>query len=96
MEAILSKHVGLLGMRARDKVTGVEGIVESVCFDLYGCVQVALRPTAKDGEIKSGHWLDIQRLVLVDHSRVMPLPSFANLATPEGVHTHGPAEKPVR
>jgi hypothetical protein len=93
---ILKKHVSLLGLKVRDKVTGFEGVVESVSFDLYGCVQAVVKPAAKDGEIKDGRWHDIQRLEVIDSGRVMPVPSFASLATPEGVHTHGPAEKPVR
>ena len=95
---ILTKHVDMLGLRARDKVTGLEGVIESVSFDLYGCVQVALRPPmTKEGDLKDGRWFDIQRVVAIDGGqRVMPVPSFKSLATPEGVHRHGPADKPLR
>jgi len=98
---ILREHVDILGRQVRDRVTGFEGVAASVSFDLYGCVQVVVTPKAKDGETKSGVWLDIQRLEITDPTRVMPVPSFELLATrPEPasppVHTHGPAEKPAR
>ena len=94
---ILRKHIDIMGLIVRDKVTGFEGVAESVSFDLYGCVQVVVKPPlTKDGEIKDGRWFDIQRLDITGRSRVMPVPAFGVLATPEGVHTHGPAEKPVR
>lgn len=93
---ILRKHLDIMGLKVRDKVTGFEGITESVSFDLYGCVQVVVKPPSKDGEMKDGRWFDIQRLVIVDSTRVMPVPAFEGLVTPEGVHKHGPAEKPVR
>lgn len=93
---ILNKHVNILGVKVRDKVTGFEGVAESVSFDLYGCVQVAVRPAVKDDDLKEGRWFDVQRLTVESTDRVMPVPSFAALATPEGVHQHGPAEKPRR
>jgi hypothetical protein len=93
---ILSRHVEILGKKVRCKVTGFEGVASSVCFDLYGCVQVAVSPPIKDGDIKDGRWFDIQRLDIVTAERVMPVPSFESLLTADGVHAHGPAEKPVR
>lgn len=94
---ILKKHVDMLGLRVRDKVTGFTGIVESIGFDLYGCVQAIVKPVADEkGDVKDGRWHDIQRLVVVDEQRVMPVPSFDHFATLEGVHQKGPAEKPIR
>lgn len=91
---ILRQHVGILGMKVRDRVSGFEGVVESVSFDLYGCVQTVVKPPAKDGDAKDGRWFDIQRLEVTDATRVMPVPAFAALANAEGEHQHGPAEKP--
>lgn len=91
---ILKKHVDLLGFKVRDKVTGFEGVVSTVSFDLYGCIQVIVTPPAKEGETKESKWFDIQRLVVTDSARVMPVPSFEALATAEGVHEKGPSEKP--
>ena len=51
------KPMELLGFRAEDRVTGFKGVVTSVSFDLYGCIQVALNPGMnKDGKLEDGHW----------------------------------------
>lgn len=90
---ILERHLQVLGHHVRDKVTGLEGVAETVSFDLYGCVQVIIRPVAKESKVEEGRWMDIQRLVVTSEERVMPIPAFAALATPEGVHEKGPADK---
>lgn len=95
-------HIDMMGKKARDKITGFTGIVASVSFDLYGCIQAVLSPPLdKDGKPVDGRWFDIHRLEVVDHTRVMPVPQFAQPlekaqygATPTQ-HTHGPTEKPV-
>jgi hypothetical protein len=58
---MITETIDLLGCKGKDKVTGYEGIISSVSFDLYGCVQLALTPPAKKGEteLKHGHWFDI-------------------------------------
>ena len=82
-------QIDLLGYRAKDKITGFSGVVSSVCFDLYGCIQVALSPPANDkGEIPEGRWFDVARIE-ISHERVMSPPS--RWATDKG-----PAEKPAR
>ena len=87
------EHVGLLGKTAKDKVTGFSGVVSSVSFDLYGCVQVVLSPPIdKEGKLVEGRWFDINRIDIVNEQRVMPLPTFPRTAQA----VHGPAEKPAR
>jgi len=74
----MNQHLKLLGYRMRDVVTGYEGVVESVSFDLYGCIQAAVRPEMqkdKPTEIPEGRWLDVKRLELV-HGPVMAAPNF--------------------
>lgn len=93
-------HIDIMGKRAKDKVSGFEGIISSVSFDLYGCIQVAISPPVdKDGKLHPGHWLDIHRLEITDHAQVMPVPAFTGKpmfgATPQA-HVHGAAEKPER
>ena len=59
----LQEHVDTLGFKAKDKVTGYKGVVSSVSFDLYGCIQVVLTPPCgKDGKQEDGRWFDIQRI----------------------------------
>ena len=41
----MKQHMKLLGYRVKDVVTGLEGFAESICFDLYGCVQVLVKPS---------------------------------------------------
>lgn len=96
-------HINYLGKKARDSVTGFEGVVTSVSFDLYGCIQAVLSPPlGKDGKMEDGRWFDIHRLEITDDKRVMPVPAFAKptepatFGTTPQAHTHGPAEKPRR
>lgn len=47
-----------LGVKAKDKITGFEGIVTGVASYLTGCNQWLLQPPAKDGAYVEGRWLD--------------------------------------
>ena len=89
------KFVGeLLGMKVRDKVTGAEGVVSSVSFDLFGCIQAVVVPQAdKDGKRQEGDWFDVGRLEITDANRVMPVPDFDAGYPSEG--KKGPAHKPA-
>ncbi len=89
-----NKHIEMLGKTASDRVTGFRGVVTSVSFDLYGCIQAALNPPLdKDGKLVDGRWFDVNRLE-VDQAiaRAMPVPAFAESPA---THAHGPAEKPT-
>lgn len=94
-----------MGHHAIDRVTGFTGIITSMSFDLFGCVQCGVTPPAlkdKDGkqELVPSHWFDTNRLVL-EGDRVMPLtdfPFFAPASTTatkpkERVTVSGPADK---
>lgn len=91
---MIEQSINLLGLKARDKVTGYRGTITSISFDLYGCVQVALTPDAKEGEgkLEHGHWFDVHRLD-VSNTRVMPVPDFKAMATKPEEFSHGPADK---
>jgi hypothetical protein len=80
----------LLGRRAKDVVTGIEGVCDSICFDLYGCIQACIRPDGltDKGEVKPAHWYDVKRLTSVGEL-LMPVPDFSLPET-------GPADKPSR
>lgn len=92
---MIKETIYLLGLRATDKVTGYKGVISSVCFDLYGCVQASLTPPAKEGdqELKHGHWFDVQRLDVELAERVMKVPDFEALAQVPEEFSSGPAEK---
>jgi hypothetical protein len=40
----IEQHLTILGKPVRDRVTKMSGIATSVCFDLYGCIQVCVNP----------------------------------------------------
>jgi hypothetical protein len=77
----IKKHLDMLGMVVEDRVTGFRGVVTSVGFDLYGCIQAIVNPGLdKDGRIGDQHWFDIGRLKLADgedgEEPVMTRPDF--------------------
>ena len=41
---IIKKHLDLLGHKVKDKVSDYTGVVISISFDLYGCIQADVRP----------------------------------------------------
>lgn len=89
-------HLGMLGLRVKDKVTGFKGVVTSVGFDLYGCVQCTVHPGLDEkGEPKDGRWFDSNRLEVLDGARVMPVPAFDYGPAEIARGDKGPAEKPA-
>lgn len=92
---VYEKHIKLLGYKARDKVTGFEGIITSVSFELYGCIQIILTPQAKNNnKVEHGDWFDVTRLKIQSKNPVMDLPAFTSGYIAEG--KKGAAKKPVR
>jgi len=91
---VKESHFDLLGRKVKDKVTGFNGVVVSLSFDLYGCIQAVVAPSANDdGEIKNGHWFDVTRLTIEDNTPVMELPNFSSGYVAEG--KKGCASKPI-
>lgn len=89
----IQKHMALLGHRVEDKVTGFKGVVASISFDLYGCVQAIVNPGLdKDGKLKDQSWLDVARLKVLTKTPVMEVPNFDYGPQAEG--KQGAAEKP--
>lgn len=92
----LNQHINLLGLRVEDRVTGFKGIVASVTFDLYGCIQAIVNPGADDdGKLRESQWFDVSRLSIVDPAPVMERPMFewTDEAVSRGLK--GPAERPT-
>ena len=84
----------LLGKRVTDKVTGFKGVVTTVAFDLYGCIQAIVQPSvSKEGNPVESAWFDVDRLI-VHKKRVMVVPSFEKAM--EGVYGKGPGNKPTK
>lgn len=94
MQIQIQKHLELLGMPCKDKVTGMKGIITSIGFDLYGCVQAIVHPgLSKEGELKETLWFDIGRLEIIGKEPVMDRPNFDYGHIAEG--KKGPSEKPI-
>jgi hypothetical protein len=51
-----------MGVLAKDKVTGFQGIVIGKADYLFGCTQICLTPPVKEQEIKESHWFDEGRI----------------------------------
>ncbi len=89
------EQIELLGHKAKDKVTGFTGVIDSISFDLYGCIQVALKPAEldKEGKIKDSYWFDITRIAITSKKRVIDAPRFDLGYVADG--KKGAAQKPT-
>lgn len=93
MSAIVQENLALLGLRVEDLVSGFKGVVVTMTFDLYGCVQALVHPGVNaDGKMGEREWFDVARLVVVDNRPVMPVPTFAGAAKDP---LKGPESKPA-
>ncbi len=74
----MQNHFNILGHKVRDTVTGATGVVTSISFDLYGCVQAILTQGMKDdGSHKEQYWFDVKRLKVLSKKPVMNAPNFS-------------------
>ena len=89
---INDSHFKLLGFKVKDSVTGFKGVVTTLSFDLYGCIQAIVTPTIDGtGKTQDGQWFDITRLEVKSKKPVMRLPNFNDGYVSEG--NKGCAEK---
>lgn len=88
------KHIDLLGLKCRDRVTGLKGVITCISFDLYGCVQAVVHPGIDEKGMPLGtQWYDVTRLEILDETPVMDVPDFSEGYIAEG--KKGAAEKPM-
>ena len=92
----IKKHFDLLGHKVKDKVSNYSGVVVSVSFDLYGCIQADVRPYETDdkGKPKEGYWFDIARLKVTTKKPLMDVPNFEWGEVAKG--KKGPANLPPK
>lgn len=87
------QHLNLLGYHVRDLVTNYTGVVTSISFDLYGCIQAVVTP-AFDSTVEP-RWFDVNRLIITNGgTRAMQVPNFGSLNVAKG--EQGAAEKPTQ
>ena len=90
----VEKHLQLLGMKVEDRVTSFKGVVTSISFDLYGCIQAIVNPgLSPDGKPGDSLWFDVNRLKVSSPEPVMSPPNFEYGHQAEGLQ--GAAEKPA-
>lgn len=69
-----------LGVTAKDKITGFQGVVTGRCEYISGCDQALLIPKVDEkGSHRDGHWFDVQRLEVIPSE---PTITLDNGATP--------------
>ena|ERR1035437_6233368 len=93
----IATYIMMLGLNVRDRVTGFKGMLSSVSFDVYGCVQGLVTPPIVDGKLQDMNWFDLKRLD-ADGERVFAAPVFSTnqQGVPGGNHLPGPARVPVQ
>jgi hypothetical protein len=92
----LKKHLDLLGMRVQDRVTGFKGVVATIGFDLYGCIQAIVNPGAdSEGKLRDSQWFDVTRLRVLSDDPVMVRPEFEWKPPVIAEAGKGPAERPA-
>jgi hypothetical protein len=73
----MKKHIGLLGHKVSDPVTGITGIVSSISFDVSGCIQAAVRISPKkEGGIGESFWIDTKQLKRLTKTPVVKAATF--------------------
>ena len=93
---LIKEHLNLLGHKVKDKVSDFEGVVISISFDLYGCIQADVRPTTlnKDNGFIMGSWLDVSRLKVLTKKPLMDVPNYEYGDIAKG--KKGPANLPMK
>jgi hypothetical protein len=85
------EFINILGLKCKDKVTGFSGVITTISFDLYGCVQAIVTPDAESG--KNCAWFDVTRLDITN-DRVMDVPDFNEGYIADG--RKGCSDKPLK
>ncbi len=76
-----------LGQKAKDKITGFEGILIAKVTYLYGCDQYGVTPEARDGKTGDTQYFDEGRIEIIGKG---VLPEEVQTAKPGGVNRDCP------
>ena len=75
----------IFACKAKHKVSGFEGIITGMSFDLYGCIQVSVSPQVDEtGKRSDGFWFDLNSIEILDKTPVMKVPDFLTGFVSEG------------
>lgn len=69
------------GDEVKDKITEFQGIVTGYAIYITGCNQLLIQPPMKDGKFELAMWMDEDRCVLINESKINP----AEVRAPENV-----------
>jgi len=58
------------GMKAKDRITGLEGTIVSRAEYLNGCISYGIRPPLKDGVIIDCEWIDEGQIEIIGEKDV--------------------------
>lgn len=85
------KDLNLLGLKVKDVITGMKGVVTSVSYDVAGCIQGLVRPegTGDNGKLKESYWFDTKRLKVLSKVPVVEQPNFEFVPGGEDLPTDG-------
>lgn len=77
---MINEYFKMLGHKVRSLITGEEGIVVSVSFDLNGCVQACVNlGFDKEGKRRESAWHDTKSLEILAGPPVYKQPDFVNV-----------------
>jgi hypothetical protein len=90
----IDETLRLLGLKVKDRVTQFEGIVTSVGFDLYGCIQAVVTPEmTAPAKVEDSRWFDTSRLEILHAIPVMAVPQYG--VVPKSTQVPGGFDKPI-
>lgn len=88
IKGVKSETVIELGQKAKDKVTGLEGIITGRATYIYGCDQYCLvPPVSSDSKLPDAHWFDEGRIEIVGKGI---LPEEVQVGDPGGPQRDAP------
>ena len=80
-----------LGQKARDRVTGLTGIINGKAIWLNGCVRWSIQPPVdKEGKVLESYWIDEQQIEILDPVSIMDKKEEKKVAVKK---TGGPMER---
>lgn len=77
-----------LGKRAKDKVTGFEGVIVAKIAYLFGCEQYGVAPASTDGKVNDTYYFDAGRVEIIGDG---VSPDAVQIEKPGGVNRDAPS-----
>lgn len=85
-----------LGALARDKVSGLEGIITQRVQFMNGCVQYVIKPPAKDGNHPEAYSYDEQQVEVLNDGISEELDIYKKEEAPQRTKTGGPEQITIK